>query len=260
MSLPCLLALDDSDECGVKLYNEVVRGNCPELFCIHKAVEYARKHGDYYIFLASLVKMAPIDFVPTIDVIDDCEVAATYPIAVNAFYAVEYGILNVPIVNGYALMDLDSYGELVHRWLSRIISNKKSGERAQVQEPRKIAVDIPSAYPPCIKRIIERLASGEEVEHFARFALVAFLEKVINAGVDMKVKIIAKYFENEDDYDPKKTEYQVKHILGLVGGGTRYSTPNCKTMREHGLCVESCGVRSPLQYYRAKVKIPPKKL
>ena len=257
---PCFLDLEFSDECGQKLYEAIIRGECPEMFCISKAVEYARKNGDYYKFLTEVVKMAPISFVPSIDVVSDCTTAAAFPIAVDAVVAIEYGILDVPIVNGYALMDLDSYGELVHRWLSSLVKRSRSIEKPAGNTDRvRISINIPDSYPPCIKSIIKALDSGEEVSHFARFALVTFLNKTMqHVGIDMRVKLISQYFVNANDYDPKKTEYQVRHILGLIGKRAEYSVPTCKTMREHGLCVAKCGVRTPYHYYIRQVAHRPK--
>lgn len=237
------------------LYESIIRGECPELFCISKAVEYARRYGDYYKFLTEVVKMAPISFTPTIDVISDCTIAVAFPIAVEATVAIEYGILDVPIVGGYAFMDLDTYGELVHRWLSSLVKRSRNTDKpAESGNKIRISINIPDSYPPCIKAIIKSLDAGEEVSHFARFALVTFLNKTMqHVGVDMRVKLISQYFVNANDYDPKKTEYQVRHIIGLVGKRTEYSVPTCKTMKEQNLCISKCNVKTPYQYYVRQV-------
>ncbi|MGB9774504.1 MAG: hypothetical protein ACPL4I_10865, partial [Bacteroidota bacterium] len=220
------------------------------MYCFSSAVEYARRRGDYGRFIEALVRMGAVEFKPTVDVVDDCEVAVSAPIAVDAKTALAYGMINVPYYKGYALMDIYDYAELVHRWASSAVRTKRRRE-AEVGRPVQVSVNIPNAYPPCIKNIIQRLASGEEVEHMARFALVAFLDRVItHVGVDMKVKLISQYFANTADYDPRKTEYQVRHIMGLAGGGTKYSVPTCTTMKQLGLCTTDCGVRTPLQYYK----------
>ena len=95
--------------------------------------------------------------------------------------------------------------------------------------------------------------AGENVSHFANFALASFL---INIGFDPNE--IIKFYANRPDFNERIARYQVEHIAGLRGSRTKYMTPSCSTMRTNGLCVkngELCGnIRNPLTYYRRAVK------
>ncbi|AAM02607.1 DNA primase regulatory subunit PriL [Methanopyrus kandleri] len=101
-------------------------------------------------------------------------------------------------------------------------------------------------FPPCIRELLRRAQEGENLPHEARFALAAFL---VNVGWD--VDRVVEVFSNLPDFDEERTQYQVRHIAGEVGGGTRYLPPNCDKMKAWGLCPgKDCGVKNPLAYYR----------
>ncbi|MGD2201244.1 MAG: DNA primase large subunit PriL [Candidatus Bathyarchaeota archaeon] len=112
---------------------------------------------------------------------------------------------------------------------------------------------IMEALPPCIKRAFEGLVAGRRESHMERFALTSFL---INAGMD--VDEIVKLFVSVTDFDEQFTRYQIEHIAGLRGGRTKYTPPNCSTLKTHGVCHNPdrlCEhIRHPLSYYRAKVR------
>ncbi|MCS7132623.1 MAG: DNA primase large subunit PriL [Aigarchaeota archaeon] len=111
----------------------------------------------------------------------------------------------------------------------------------------------PETWPPCMKILREKLLAGENLSHFANFALASFL---INIGVNPE-EVLGLY-ANRPDFDARVARYQVEHIAGLKGSRTKYTTPNCGTMRTNGLCVkngELCGgVKNPLTYYRRAVR------
>lgn len=106
--------------------------------------------------------------------------------------------------------------------------------------------------PPCMRKLLEMIRSGENVPHSGRFALVAFLHTL---GMDSQE--ILETFSTAPDFDPSKSEYQIKHITGEISG-TEYTPPECSTMRSYGICFEPdalCDdgrVRHPLTYYRRK--------
>lgn len=125
--------------------------------------------------------------------------------------------------------------------------------KVEVDETKIRATARPEAWPPCMKAIYSKLVSGESVSHFANFALASFL---INAGVPPEE--VVSIYSRRSDFDEKVTRYQVEHIAGLRGGGTRYTPPSCEKMRTNGLCVEGgrlCGrVKNPLTYYRRALR------
>jgi DNA primase large subunit len=107
-------------------------------------------------------------------------------------------------------------------------------------------------FPPCMKKLVAMAEKGENMPHAGRFAMTSFL-----AYIGMGPAEIVKIFARSPDFDESKTLYQIHHING-EGGGTKYTPPECATMRTNGVCYEpdslcnSGRVRHPLTYYRIK--------
>jgi DNA primase large subunit len=123
----------------------------------------------------------------------------------------------------------------------------------------------PELFPPCIRKMLRMLQSGENLSHAGRFGLAAFLHR---AGADFESIVDA--YRGAPDFDESITRYQVEHIT-RHDGGAGYTPPECDTLRSHGLCFregdpgaerptdrlrdELCfrpDLRHPLQYYRWK--------
>lgn len=109
------------------------------------------------------------------------------------------------------------------------------------------------AFPPCMKRVYDTIASGRPSSHIGRFALTAFL---LNIGMDVE-KVIT-LFQAASDFDEKTTRYQVEHIAGSRGSRTKYVPPRCATLQTHGVCSapdEVCkAIQNPLTYYKRRSK------
>jgi DNA primase large subunit len=114
------------------------------------------------------------------------------------------------------------------------------------------------AFPPCMQTIIDQLQSGEHVSHSGRFAACAFLS---NVGMDADE--IIEVFSKTPDFDEEIARYQIEHITGEgSASGEEYTTPNCGTMKTHGICYDpdkwckhtrddgTQSVTNPLSYYR----------
>lgn len=116
---------------------------------------------------------------------------------------------------------------------------------------RAAAVDDAANRPPCIRRMIERLEKGEHLSHTERFALTTYLA---NSG--RTIDDILGLYSTSPDFNPARTEYQVKHLAGQTGSRTKYKPPKCTTMKTQGICPdgdELCEkIRHPLQYPLAK--------
>ena len=116
------------------------------------------------------------------------------------------------------------------------------------------SVPLPEAMPPCIRHVMEGLSEGKNVQHMGRFTLAAFL---LNIGAAEEE--IVKMFKPATDFSEKMTRYQVEHIAGKKGGGTKYICPMCTTLKTHGVCYkpdEICEtIRNPLSYYKKKSRI-----
>jgi DNA primase large subunit len=109
-------------------------------------------------------------------------------------------------------------------------------------------------FPPCMKKLLKMMQSGENVPHSGRFALVAFLHTL---GMDSQD--ILQIFSSAPDFDEGKASYQIKHIIGETSG-TEYTPPECSTMKSYGICFDPDDLcrrewmTHPLKYYRAKGK------
>jgi DNA primase large subunit len=112
---------------------------------------------------------------------------------------------------------------------------------------------VEAAYPPCIKLLYDDLISKRHIPHVGRFTLTSFL---LNVGMDAEGLI--KLYTSTTDFEERLTQYQVEHIAGKRGSGTKYTPPNCETLKTHGLCPgedEICKtIRHPLSYYRKKLR------
>ncbi len=111
----------------------------------------------------------------------------------------------------------------------------------------------PEEYPPCIRSLLAKLESGENLSHFARFLLASFL---INIGLSLDD--IIRLFSRSPDFDERITRYQLGHIAG-ERGGKRYLTPSCTKIMSMGLCVkdESCDdlkIKNPIAYIHRRRK------
>ena len=108
------------------------------------------------------------------------------------------------------------------------------------------AVVVSSDYPPCVKHAIEVLEKGENLPHSGRFLLATFL---LSRG--QTTDQIAPLFKNAPDYNERITRYQLEHISGASGRGTKYSCPSCDKLRSESLCfaIPECdGIINPAQF------------
>jgi DNA primase large subunit len=124
-------------------------------------------------------------------------------------------------------------------------------EQIQLEEmPDRVVIE---AFPPCIKGVYDRVAAGRPASHLGRFALTSFM-----LSVGMSAEDVFKFFRSVSDFNERMTRYQVEHIAGTRGSGTRYTPPNCATLRTHGICIspepECNRAVNPLVCYKRKLK------
>jgi DNA primase large subunit len=124
-------------------------------------------------------------------------------------------------------------------------------EQIQLEEmPDRVVIE---AFPSCIKGVYDRIAAGRPASHLGRFALTSFM-----LSVGMSAEDVFKFFRSVSDFNERMTRYQVEHIAGTRGSGTKYTPPNCATLRTHGICVspepECRGAVNPLVCYKRKLK------
>ena len=139
------------------------------------------------------------------------------------------------------------------------LAKEKIGETEMDGFPKIVSQ---SAFPPCIEALYYAAQHGKHLSHTGRFTLTSFL-----ITIGMPTEKVAEVFKTFSDYNMRLTLYQVEHIAGSKGSGTKYTPPSCSTLQTHGVCAnadELCGrVHHPLNYYLRKQKMmsppePPK--
>jgi DNA primase large subunit len=131
-------------------------------------------------------------------------------------------------------------------------------------EPLKFEEVEQTAFPPCMAQLHFKQREGEEnLPHFARFALAAFLNRI---NVDRGE--ILSLFEQAPDRHKRIITYQVDHISGQLGGKkstsdgeSGYMPPNCDKIRSQRLCPVDLGqtseplceyILNPLSFYSTR--------
>lgn len=135
----------------------------------------------------------------------------------------------------------------------RQLAAKRREEIRLEEMPKRVVLE---AFPPCIKGVYDRVAAGRPASHMGRFALTSFL-----LGIGMSVEDVFKFFRSVSDFNERMTRYQVEHIAGTRGSGTKYTPPNCSTLRTHGICIspipECNRAVNPLVCYKRKLRTLP---
>jgi len=122
----------------------------------------------------------------------------------------------------------------------------------EIEELPKVVVQ--TAFPPCINALYEAASSSHHLSHIGRFTLTSFL---VNIG--MSSEKVNELFKGFSDYNERLTLYQIEHIAGERGSGTRYTPPQCSVLQTHGVCKNKddlCRrIYHPLAYYKRKQKL-----
>jgi len=112
---------------------------------------------------------------------------------------------------------------------------------------------VSDAFPPCIRQLYEAAQSGRHIPHVGRFTLTSFLIKI-----GMNQDMIVDLFRKSSDFNERMTRYQIEHIAGERGSGTKYTPPKCDTLQTHGLCPgmdDLCKrIKHPLTYYLRRTR------
>jgi DNA primase large subunit len=113
---------------------------------------------------------------------------------------------------------------------------------------------IQTAFPPCINAIYQAASSTHHLSQMERFTLTAFL---LNIG--MSTEKVSEIYKSFSDYNERLTRYQIEHIAGERGSGTRYTPPQCSILQTHGVCRnrdDLCRrIYHPLKYYKIKQQL-----
>jgi DNA primase large subunit len=121
----------------------------------------------------------------------------------------------------------------------------------EIEEMPKIVVQ--AAFPPCINALYVDAAQAHHLSHIGRFTLTSFM---INIG--MTPEGLNDMFKTFSDYNERLTRYQIEHIAGERGSGTKYTCPQCSVLQTHGVCKNKddlCRrIYHPLKYYKRKTE------
>ncbi|NIP61349.1 MAG: DNA primase [Nitrosopumilaceae archaeon] len=181
------------------------------------------------------------------------------------FHEKEWKLVNRLVEDGYVLLSNHETVRLIRKELSNFINSKvnsvKTPQMPQGFEEyvtkltklgKKFSVPMiqSTEYPPCIKHAIEVLEKGENLPHSGRFLLATYL---LSKG--KPIDDIVPLFKNAPDYNEKITRYQLNHLAGDSGSGTKYSCPSCEKLETQNLCfaIPECnGIINPLQFGRKR--------
>ncbi|MCW4028109.1 MAG: DNA primase large subunit PriL [Candidatus Bathyarchaeota archaeon] len=112
-------------------------------------------------------------------------------------------------------------------------------------------VVVQAAFPPCINALYADAAQSRHLSHIGRFTLTSFM---VNIG--MTPEKVNDLFKSFSDYNERLTRYQIEHIAGERGSGTRYTCPQCSVLQTHGVCKNRDNlcrrIYHPLKYYKLK--------
>lgn len=182
--------------------------------------------------------------------------------AVN-FHEREWKLVNRHVEAGMVFLSPHETVRLIRRELDIFISTKINSSKAPEMLPgfeesvnklvtisKKFSTPIVTTgeYPPCIKHAIDTLEKGENLPHSGRFMLATFL-----LAKGQTIEQIAPLFKNAPDYNEKITLYQLNHLSGESGSGTKYNCPSCEKLRTQSLCfaTSKCdGIITPMQFGR----------
>jgi len=190
--------------------------------------------------------------------------------------AKEWKIVNQDMQNGHVILDKNRLARVIQQALQMRIEGelpaavnddilkllsehtkeitKKVEEKKATFSAKDFGKITVTKLPPCIRKLLTKAQTGENLPHSGRFALTAFLR-----AIGMSADEIMKVFSASPDFDESKTRYQIDHITGEISG-TVYSPPECSTMKSYGICFDEDGLcrkewmTHPLKYYKVKDK------
>lgn len=186
-------------------------------------------------------------------------------------------LVNRELVNGYVGLSKRDFSRLMaEAYRMRLLEKAQQGEDIKIPEHIKLLAEElnkevrealpkgdatvalineynPSAFPPCILRMLDDANQGKNIPHMARFTLATFL-----LSIGKRPEELLEIFRKMPDFDENKTLYHLRHIAGEIGSRKKYLPPSCATLRTFNLCSSDSGVcfrvRHPLMYYNIKLK------
>lgn len=177
------------------------------------------------------------------------------------FHEKEWKLINRRVERGFVFLTAHETVRLIRKELDGYINSKiqtvniptiPESFKARVSDLVSLSkkfqeyVTISFDYPPCIKHAINVLDQGENLPHSGRFMLATYL---LTKG--QTIDQVVPLFKNAPDYNERVTRYQLDHIAGSSGKGTKYSCPSCDKLKSENLCFEipECnGIINPIHF------------
>ncbi|MGI0082981.1 MAG: DNA primase [Nitrosopumilaceae archaeon] len=177
------------------------------------------------------------------------------------FHEREWKLVNRKVDKGFVFLSPHETVRLIRRELDGYINSKiqavntisipetfrdRVADLVLLAKKFSDTITVSTDYPPCIKHAIEVLDRGENLPHSGRFMLATYL-----LAKGQSIDQIAPLFKNAPDYNERVTRYQLEHIAGSAGKGTKYSCPSCDKLKSENLCFEipECsGIINPVQF------------
>ncbi|HJR49351.1 MAG TPA: hypothetical protein VJ799_14420 [Nitrososphaeraceae archaeon] len=183
----------------------------------------------------------------------------------SKFHEQEWKLINRSVHKGYVYLDADETVRLIRNELSALIYNRiNEMNLSTMPESVKLKllgvapkfgrdyytanIQTISGYPPCVKHAIDEMSKGENLSHSARILLATYM-----LSIGKNIDEIASLFHTAPDYDEKVTRYQIEHLAGKKGSGTKYFVPSCEKVINENLCFatkECAGIVNPFQFGR----------
>jgi DNA primase large subunit len=189
----------------------------------------------------------------------------------SKFHEQEWKLINRSVHNGYVYLRADEIVRLIRNELSALIYNRlkamdlsampKSVKLKLIETAPKFAqnydspyIKTPSHFPPCIKHAIDEMSKGENLPHSARVLLATYM-----LSIGKNIDDIVELFHGAPDFNEGVTRYQIEHLAGKKGSGTRYFVPSCEKLANESLCFatrECDGIVNPVQFgHRSRNKV-----
>jgi DNA primase large subunit len=184
-------------------------------------------------------------------------------------------LINRILYDGYVYLHKLDFIRLLEEEVKRSVEARLEGAEAPelpeklipvIERIQKVATDVlgtmeeesfpkvivQEAFPPCINALYDEASKNHHLSHMGRFTLTSFL-CYIGMSPEQLNELYKSFFS---DYNERLTRYQIEHIAGERGSGTKYTPPQCSVLQTHGLCKnrdEFCRrAYHPLKYYRRK--------
>jgi DNA primase large subunit len=112
-------------------------------------------------------------------------------------------------------------------------------------------VVVQEAFPPCINALFSDATQARHLSHIGYFTLTSFL-----VNIEMTPEALNELCKTFSDYSERLTRYQIEHITGERGSGTKYTCPQCSVLQTHGVCKTGmiCAAKFIIRskYYKRK--------